>query len=311
MQVNLKKASKLFSLKQGQHGSSDGVLLIGATNRLYSLDLTLRALFQQEFVLVILDEALRRGIWVANLTEILLFGPPGCGKTLVAKAVSNEAGANSIHIKGPELINLLEKVREKFDYCLVRARACSPCILFFDEVDALSTKRGAEGGSGIERVVNQLLIKLNGRQNVFVIGATNRPLFRHGRLGKQLYVPLPSTDQRFSILKALARKEPVDLTVDLRAIAEPCENFSGADLAELVAQATVAAIDDIEEALTSVEASSDTCKPRHFDTKLGKVFPSVSPAKRRRYERVAKHHEDHGTGCDLNLSTSSSSENVY
>ncbi|XLT89955.1 hypothetical protein HN873_011630 [Arachis hypogaea] len=240
----------------------------------------------------------------ANQTGILLFGPPGCGKTLIAKAVANEAGANFIHVKGPELINkFVGESEREIRLTFSRARACSPCILFFDEVDALSTKRGAEGGSGIERVVNQLLVELDGagqRQNVFVIGATNRPdrmdeaLLRPGRLGKQLYVPLPSTDQRFSILKALARKEPLDPTVDLRAIAEACENFSGADLAELVDEATRAALDEkytaVEEGLTSVEASSDTytCKPRHFDIALSKVFPSVSPAKRRRYERLAK-----------------------
>ncbi|KAL4380655.1 hypothetical protein S245_011973 [Arachis hypogaea] len=241
----------------------------------------------------------------ANQTGILLFWPPGCGKTLIAKAVANEAGANFIYIKGPELLNkFVGESEREIRLTFSRARACSPCILFFDEVDALSTKRGAEGGSGIERVVNQLLIELDGggqRQNVFVIGATNRPdrmdeaLLRPGRLGKQLYVPLPSTDQRFSILKALTRKEPVDPTVDLGAIAEACENFSGADLAELVDEATRAALDEkytaVEEALTSVEASSDTytCKPRHFDIALSKVFPSVSPAKRRRYERLAKH----------------------
>ncbi|XP_016197615.1 cell division control protein 48 homolog C [Arachis ipaensis] len=239
----------------------------------------------------------------ANQTGILLFGPPGCGKTLIAKAVANEAGVNFIHIKGPELLNKFvgeseREVRLQFS----RARACSPCILFFDEVDALATKRGAEGGSGIERVVDQLLIELDGagkRQNVFVIGATNRPdrmdeaLLRPGRFGKLLYVPLPSADQRFSILKAHLRKEPVDPTVDLRAIAEACENFSGADLAELVDETTRAALDEkftpVEEALNSVEASSDyTCKPRHFDIALSNVFPSVSPAKRRRYERLAK-----------------------
>ncbi|QHO37539.1 uncharacterized protein DS421_4g112390 [Arachis hypogaea] len=213
----------------------------------------------------------------ANQTGILLFGPPGCGKTLIAKAVANEAGANFIYIKGPELLNkFVGESEREIRLTFSRARACSPCILF-------------------------LMRRWGQRQNVFVIGATNRPdrmdeaLLRPGRLGKQLYVPLPSTDQRFSILKALTRKEPVDPTVDLGAIAEACENFSGADLAELVDEATRAALDEkytaVEEALTSVEASSDTytCKPRHFDIALSKVFPSVSPAKRRRYERLAKH----------------------
>ncbi|XP_078150976.1 cell division control protein 48 homolog C-like isoform X2 [Carex rostrata] len=109
---------------------------------------------------------------------VLLFGPPGCGKTLIAKAVANEAGANFIHIKGPELLNKYvgeseSEVRKLF------ARACtnSPCIIFFDEVDALTTRRGEEGGLVVDRLVNQLLIELHGadnRQGVFVIGATNR-----------------------------------------------------------------------------------------------------------------------------------------
>ncbi|XP_015938856.1 cell division control protein 48 homolog C [Arachis duranensis] len=234
---------------------------------------------------------------VVNETGILLFGPPGCGKTLIAKAVANEAGANFIHIKGPELLNKFvgeseREVRRVFS----RARACSPCIVFFDEVDALSTKRDSEGGSVVERVVNQLLIELNGgdqRQGVFVIGATNRPdvmdeaLLRSGRLGKFLYVPVPNADQRFSILKALARKKPADSTVDLRAIAEACENFSGADLAALMNEAAKAAVN---EKLTSVEATSDTntYMPRHFEIALTKVSPSVSPAERRRYERLAE-----------------------
>ncbi|AQL02612.1 Cell division control protein 48 homolog C [Zea mays] len=107
----------------------------------------------------------------------LLFGPPGCGKTLIAKAVAHEAGANFIHIKGPELLNKYvgeseSEVRKIF----TRARTNSPCILFFDEVDALTTKRGKEGGWVVERLLNQLLIELDGadqRQGVYVIGATN------------------------------------------------------------------------------------------------------------------------------------------
>ncbi|MED6216933.1 hypothetical protein PIB30_012661 [Stylosanthes scabra] len=234
---------------------------------------------------------------VVNEIGILLFGPPGCGKTLIAKAVANEAGANFIHIKGPELLSKFvgeseREVRQLFS----RARACSPCIVFFDEVDALSTKRDSEGGSVVERVVNQLLIELDGadqRQGVFVIGATNRPdvmdeaLLRSGRLGKHLYVPLPGANERFSILKALVRKKPVDSTVDLRAIAEACENFSGSDLATLINETAKAAV---KEKLTSVEATNDdnTYKPRHFKIAHSKVSPSVSPAERRRFERLAE-----------------------
>ncbi|KAA0038084.1 cell division control protein 48-like protein C-like [Cucumis melo var. makuwa] len=188
------------------------------------------------------------GFGVDLETGFLLYGPPGCGKTLIAKAVANEAGANFIHIKGPELLNKYVGESELAVRTLFsRARACSPCILFFDEVDALTTKRGKEGGWVVERLLNQLLIELDGaeqRRGVFVIGATNRPevidpaILRPGRFGKLLYVPLPNPTERGLVLKALGRKKPIDVSVDLLAIGqmEACENFSGADLAALFAK---------------------------------------------------------------------------
>ncbi|CAI9102304.1 OLC1v1000551C2 [Oldenlandia corymbosa var. corymbosa] len=183
-------------------------------------------------------------------TGFLLYGPPGCGKTLIAKAVANEAGANFIHIKGPELLNKYVgeselAVRTVFS----RARTCSPCILFFDEVDALTTKRGREGGWVVERLLNQLLIELDGaehRKGVYVIGATNRPevmdraVLRPGRFGKLMYVPLPDAEERGLILKTLARKKPIDADVDLMAIGkDSCQNLSGADLSALVLATSV------------------------------------------------------------------------
>ncbi|GJV38837.1 cell division control protein 48 homolog C, partial [Tanacetum coccineum] len=111
-------------------------------------------------------------------TGFLLYGPPGCGKTLIAEAVANEAGANFIHIKGLELLNKYVGESERAVRAIFsRARTCSPCILFFDEVDALTTKCGQEVGWVVERVVNQLLIELDGadqRKGVYIIGATNR-----------------------------------------------------------------------------------------------------------------------------------------
>ncbi|KAL0403474.1 UNVERIFIED_CONTAM: Cell division control protein 48C [Sesamum radiatum] len=222
-------------------------------------------------------------------TGFLLYGPPGCGKTLIAKAVANEAGANFIHIKGPELLNKYVgeselAVRTIFS----RARTCSPCILFFDEVDALTTKRGKEGGWVVERLLNQLLIELDGaeqRRGVYVIGATNRPevmdraVLRPGRFGKLLYVPLPSPDERGMILKALARKKPIDANMDLMAIGRDsaCENLSGADLSALMNEAAMAAL---EEKLTSSHRSSEgvpwTIKDVHFKRALEKISPSVS-----------------------------------
>ncbi|XP_027362401.1 cell division control protein 48 homolog C isoform X2 [Abrus precatorius] len=239
------------------------------------------------------------GLGVDLETGFLLYGPPGCGKTLIAKAVANEAGANFIHIKGPELLNKYVGESELAVRTLFsRARTCAPCILFFDEVDALTTKRGKEGGWVIERLLNQLLVELDGaeqRRGVFVIGATNRPevmdraVLRPGRFGKLLYVPLPSPDERVLILKALARKKPVDATVDLSAIGkmEACENLSGADLAALMNEAAMAAL---EENLTSFETTcnTSTIKINHFEVALSKVSPSVSDMQKQYYQHLSE-----------------------
>lgn len=251
-------------------------------------------------------------------TGFLLYGPPGCGKTLIAKAVANEAGANFIHIKGPELLNKYVgeselAVRTIFS----RARTCSPCILFFDEVDALTTKRGKEGGWVVERLLNQLLIELDGadqRKGVYVIGATNRPevmdqaVLRPGRFGKLLYVPLPNQDERGLILKALARKKPLDTDVDLISIgrSEACANLSGADLSALMNEAAMAAVEEkfskIEAAAaavaqegTSISSSRSslgglphTIKAVHFEQALGKISPSVSDKQKQYYHMLSE-----------------------
>ena len=129
---------------------------------------------------------------------VLFYGPPGCGKTLMAKAIANESGANFISVKGPELLNMWfggseANVRDLFD----KARAASPCILFFDEMDSIARSRGGGGGGGggssdtSDRVINQILSEIDGiggGQTLFVIGATNRPdildpgIMRPGRL---------------------------------------------------------------------------------------------------------------------------------
>ncbi|KAK6279402.1 hypothetical protein POUND7_019669 [Theobroma cacao] len=232
-------------------------------------------------------------------TGFLLYGPPGCGKTLIAKAVANEAGANFIHIKGPELLNKYVGESELAVRTLFsRARTCSPCILFFDEVDALTTKRGKEGGWVVERLLNQLLIELDGsdqRRGVYVIGATNRPevmdraVLRPGRFGKLLYVPLPNPDERGLILKALARKKPIDASVDLSAIGrmKACDNLSGADLSALMNEAAMAAL---EEKLTStgISDTSWTIKTFHFERALSKISPSVSDKQKQFYQVLSE-----------------------
>ena len=191
---------------------------------------------------------------------VLFYGPPGCGKTLLAKAVANECSANFISIKGPELLTMWfgeseANVREVFD----KARSASPCVLFFDELDSIGTARGSSagdaGGAG-DRVMNQLLTEMDGvnaKKSVFFIGATNRPdildeaLIRPGRLDQLIYIPLPDEASRYSILKADLRKTPLAANVDLHYIAQITEGFSGADLAELAARASKAAVREVNE----------------------------------------------------------------
>ncbi|XP_074309396.1 cell division control protein 48 homolog C-like [Silene latifolia] len=232
-------------------------------------------------------------------TGFLLYGPPGCGKTLIAKAVANEAGANFIHIKGPELLNKYvgeseSHVRRIFS----RARTCAPCILFFDEVDALTTERGKEGGWVVERLLNQLLIELNGgdhRRGVYVIGATNRPevmdhaLLRPGRFGKLLFVPLPSSDERGMILTALARKKPIDASVNLLDLGARCENMSGADLSALMNEAAMAALEEkLKSSTTVCGGCSSNIKSVHFELAMSKVKPSVSEKQKQYYEKLSQ-----------------------
>ncbi|MCO5574031.1 hypothetical protein L7F22_027809 [Adiantum nelumboides] len=225
-------------------------------------------------------------------TGFLLYGPPGCGKTLVAKAVANDAQANFIYIKGPELLNKYVGESEHSVRALfARARSCAPCIIFFDEMDALAPRRGTDGNAVAERVLNQLLSEMDGsdkRKGVFVIGATNRPdmidpaVLRPGRLGKLLYIPLPDSEGRLSILKTLTMGKPISSDVDLCAIAvnKLCEGLSGADLAALVNEACVEALQ--EKCSTNVSRSTgEEVEPllvhgRHFDRVLCQISPSVS-----------------------------------
>ncbi|KAH0713551.1 hypothetical protein KY289_009510 [Solanum tuberosum] len=241
------------------------------------------------------------GFGVDLETGFLLYGPPGCGKTLIAKAVANEAGANFIHIKGPEVLNKYVgqselNIRTIFN----RARTCSPCIVFFDEMDSLTTERGKEGNEPVERIVTQLLTELDGgeeRKGVYVIGATNRPnvmdkaLLRPGRLGRLLYVPLPTPDQCVLILKALSRKKPIDSSVDLVSIGRDnaCKRLSGADLSSLMNEAAMLALEDNLAAIdTGCGDTSSTIKESHFKRALKKISPSVSNEQIKYYKDFRK-----------------------
>jgi ribosome biogenesis ATPase len=205
-------------------------------------------------------------------TGVLLWGPPGCGKTLLAKAVANESRANFISVKGPELLNKYvgeseRAVRQVF----VRARSSIPCVIFFDELDALVPKREDSLSEASSRVVNTLLTELDGlgdRAGIYVIAATNRPdridaaMLRPGRLGTLLFVDLPGPEERVEILRTLV-KIPTD--TDLDSIARQCDGFSGADLESLLRAAGVAALKRGGMRVQQVD----------FETAMGKVEKSV------------------------------------
>merc|ERR1719464_502383 len=174
----------------------------------------------------------------------LLWGPPGCGKTMLAKAIATECAANFISIKGPELLTMWfgeseANVRGVFD----KARSASPCVLFFDELDAIARARGGGGGDAGgagDRVMNQLLTEMDGinpTKQIFFIGATNRPdiidpaLKRPGRLDQTIFIDLPDFPARVSIIKATLRKSPINPSVDFEYLAEQTHGYSGADLA--------------------------------------------------------------------------------
>lgn len=238
---------------------------------------------------------------------VLLWGPPGCGKTLLAKAVANESKANFISVKGPELLNKYvgeseRAVRKVF----ARARASVPCIIFFDELDALVPRRDTALSEASSRVVNTLLTELDGlndRRGIFVVGATNRPdmidpaMLRPGRLDKTLYVELPTVTERLEILKTLVRTNhtPIDGSVNLEAVAADnrCRNFSGADLSSLVKEASVLSLkrvffQGINEGDEYVAGEDEhiVVTGDDFNNALTSVQPSVSDHDRMRYETL-------------------------
>jgi len=237
---------------------------------------------------------------------VLFYGPPGCGKTLMAKAIANECGANFISVKGPELLNAYfggseANVRDLFD----KARAASPCILFFDEMDSIARARGSGGGSSdtSDRVINQILSEIDGigsGKTLFIIGATNRPdildpgIMRPGRLDQLIHIPLPDFDSRISIFQANLRKSPVAEDITFELLAEVTEGFSGADITEICQRAAKNAI---RESITAeierqrrVEAGEMTqdeadalpdsvpfITRAHFEDSMSKARRSVTP----------------------------------
>jgi transitional endoplasmic reticulum ATPase len=244
---------------------------------------------------------------------VLFYGPPGCGKTMLAKAIANECQSNFISVKGPELLTMWfgeseANVRQIFD----KARQAAPCVLFFDELDSIARSRGSSigdaGGAG-DRVLNQLLTEMDGmeqKKNVFIIGATNRPdiidpaLLRPGRLDQLIYIPLPDLPSRIQIFKAVLRKTPVAKDVDLEFLAQKTEGFSGADITEICQRACKLAIRENIEAqikraqqqggdqMQTDENPVPEVTRRHFAEAMKYARRSVSDADIRKYEMFAQ-----------------------
>ena len=222
---------------------------------------------------------------------ILLYGPPGTGKTLMAKAAANESEANFISIKGPELLSKWvgesEKgVREVFR----KARQAAPCIIFFDEVDAIAPRRG--GGMGAdshvtERLISQLLTELDGLEiltNVVVIAATNRPdivdpaLLRPGRFDRLLYVPPPDKNSRLQIIKIHTKKKPLAEDINMDDLVRHTEGYTGADIASLASAAVMLALrEHVAKYKDPKEADSHQQElkihMKHFEDAMKKIRP--------------------------------------
>ncbi|KAJ3562418.1 hypothetical protein NP233_g9586 [Leucocoprinus birnbaumii] len=242
---------------------------------------------------------------------LLLYGYPGCGKTLLASAVAKECGLNFISVKGPEILNKYigaseKSVRDLFE----RASAAKPCVLFFDEFDSIAPKRGHDSTGVTDRVVNQLLTQMDGAEGldgVYVLAATSRPdlidsaLLRPGRLDKSLLCNMPGKEERKDILLAVSRKLSLSPSVDLDILAEQTEGYSGADLQAVMYNAHLEVVHESIAALPAMDKPStrDEETPVEFvvlgDRKNGKsggMSRAEQTALQRRLRQIVDNHKD-------------------
>jgi len=260
---------------------------------------------------------------VRQRSGVILYGPPGTGKTLLAKAVATECKLSFIGVKGPELINSYigeseKNIREVFQ----RARDCKPCVIFFDELDALAPNRGVAGDSGgvMDRIVSQLLAEMDGMDgnaDVFILGATNRldlldqSLLRPGRFDRQVYLGLPEDhESRLSILRALTRKFSMAADVDLDTlVANTPVGFTGADFYALASDALMnsirgraselelihgkAKVAEVLQDLPAEELKASVAM-EHFQAALGTLKPSLTAAQVEKYKSERESEKDAG-----------------
>jgi len=224
---------------------------------------------------------------------ILTYGPPGTGKTLLAKAIANESGANFILVKGPELLSMWvgkseEGVRKVFE----RARQVAPCIIFFDEIDSIATRRGMDVGSRVhDQVLNQLLAEMDGLEElrgVVVIGATNRPdmldpaLLRPGRFDRLLLVSPPDKKGRLEIFKIHTKNMPLAKDVKLEELADKTEGYVGADIEAVCREAALLVLRE--------DMNAKEVKKKYFEKAMNKIKASVSKEAIEKYKKMEEQY---------------------
>jgi len=229
---------------------------------------------------------------IRPLNGILLFGPPGCGKTLLAKAIANESKSNFIAIKGPEIFSKWvgeseRAVREIFR----KARQAAPSIIYFDEIDAISAGRGSnESTHTFASIVNQILVEMDGienRKGIVTIASTNRPdivdpaFLRPGRFDRLIYVKEPDFEARLKILEVHSINMPLAESVSLKEIAQNTVGYSGADLENVCREAGMEAIREKMDKLDKIEK-------KHFEFALSKIKSTLPKEITERYDSIAK-----------------------
>ncbi len=233
-------------------------------------------------------------IGIRPVKGILLVGAPGTGKTLLAKAVATERESNFISIKGPELLSKYVGESEKAVREIFRkAKQAAPCIIFIDEIDAIATIRGAEEGDSLvtERVVDTLLTEFDGLtelKNVVVLAATNRPdmidpaLLRPGRFDKIIEIPLPDEKARYEIFKVHTKKMPLDKDVKLEELAKQTENYTGAEIENIVREA----------GMNAIRSSRDKVNKHDFEVAMQEVRPAIPKELAERIKRFKEEPEN-------------------